>query len=59
MSLLNEDNKELLQQTIVSCDEAKNGMTQAKIFTFIQMLMGCNQKQAKNHYDYLVQNKKL
>ena len=58
-SLLDKTNKEFLQQTIISRDEANNGMTRNEIFAFIQMLVGCDQKSAENHYDYLTRNKKL
>ena len=39
-SLLDKTNKEFLQQTIISRDEANNGMTRNEIFAFIQMLVG-------------------
>ena len=32
-------------------------MTRNNIFAFIQMIVCCDQKQAKNHYDYLIQKK--
>ena len=57
--LLDTTNKDFLQQTIISRNEANNGMTRNEIFAFIQMLVGCDRKSAENHYDYLTRNKKL
>ena len=58
-ALLNETNKEFLQQIIKVRDEANNGMTRSEFFTCIQMLVGCDIKTAENYYDYLVRENKL
>ena len=57
VSLLNGNNKESLQQTIISRVGANNEMTRNDKISFVQILFTCDQNQAGNHDDYLIRKK--